>query len=148
MGISRDKKRPTWAYVWDGEKPEEFTDEDKRIIIDACDDGCVCVYYTDGDNYIADKCYSTVIFKHFKIIEEPEYRPFGTIEEYIEATKDRKDLRAINVIGREIYDLSTFYEKEIGDGYFAIHGYCLDSVTALKKWVWLDDRSPVGVKVK
>ena len=68
--ISRDKKNPTWAWVWDGDKPDKFTDDNKRIIIDACGSEAVCVYSLDEENYMAGKRYSTVIFDNYEIIKE------------------------------------------------------------------------------
>ena len=68
--ISRDKKNPTWAWVWDVDKPLVFTDDYKRIIIDVCGSEAVCVYYLDEENYMAGKRYSTVIFDNYEIIKE------------------------------------------------------------------------------
>ena len=145
MEISRDKKNPTWAYVWDGEKPEIFTEEDRRIIIDACEDGCICVSYADQDRYINDKRYSTVYFKYFQIIKGPEYRPIQTLEDYLEVVKRRKSLRIVSKDGTFTVNLSCgdfdYLRKKI---YF--RGY--DGEYLLENCVFCDDRSPVGVKVK
>ena len=141
--ISKDKKNPTWAWVWDGDKPEEFTDDDKRIIIDVCGAEAVCVYYHDEKNYMAGKRYSTVIFDNYEIIKEPTYRPFQTIEDYIEATKDRKDFRAISKDGQILYNgINIHY---LMPGKLTINGK-FDPEEFLTKFVWFDDRSPVGVK--
>ena len=142
--ISRDKKNPTWAWVWDGDpKPSFFSDDYKRIIIDACGSEAVCVYSLDEENYMAGKRYSTVIFDNYEIIKETTYRPFETIEEYIEATKDRKDFRAIRKDGQTITSLidadSRSDEKQIW-----FRGSSSRYIYA--DYVWLDDRSPVGVK--
>ena len=141
--ISRDKKNPTWAWVWDVDKPLVFTDDYKRIIIDVCGSEAVCVYYLDEENYMAGKRYSTVIFDNYEIIKEPTYRPFETIKEYIEATKDRKDFRAIRKDGQTITSLidadSRSDEKQIW-----FRGSSSRYIYA--DYVWLDDRSPVGVK--
>ena len=32
--ISRDKKNPTWVWVWNNEKPKQFKEEDKVILLD------------------------------------------------------------------------------------------------------------------
>jgi hypothetical protein len=145
MEISRDKKNPTWAYVWDGDKPEKFTEEDRRIIIDACEDGCVCVCSLDVERYISDKRYSTTLFQHYEISKEPEYRPIQTLEDYLEVVKRRKSLRIVSKGGTFTIDLYCgdfdYLKKKI---YF--RGY--DGEYLLENCVFCDDRSPVGVKVK
>jgi len=145
MEISRDKKNPTWAYVWDRDKPEKFTEDDKRIIIDACEDGCVCVCALDVERYISDKRYSTTFFQHYEIIKEPEYRPIKTLEDYLEVLKHRKNLRVVSKDDTFTVDLSCgdfdYLRKKI---YF--RGY--DGEYIFENCVFCDDRSPVGVKVK
>jgi len=145
MEISRDKKNPTWAYVWDGDKPEKFTEEDRRIIIDACEDGCVCVCSLDVERYILDKRYSTTLFQHYEISKEPEYRPIKTLEDYLEVVKHRKNLCIISKDDTFTVNLSCgdfdYLQKKI---YF--RGY--DGEYLLENCVFCDDRSPVGVKVK
>lgn len=141
--ISRDKKNPTWAYVWDGDKPEEFTDDDKRIIVDICGKYVMCVYATDEEHYLSGSRYSTVYYENYEIIKEPEYRPFVTIEEYIEATKDRKDFRIIKKDGKILYNGINLHYWITGK--LTINGN-IDSEEFFNNYVWLDDRSPVGVK--
>lgn len=140
--ISRDKKNPTWVWVWKYKEQEK----EKRIILDICGTKVICVNKGCEDDYINDLVYITSVWNNYKIIKEPTYRPIETLEDYIEATKDRKDLRAIDKKNKAIYDLSSFYSRSDGCGYFSISGYTLDSEIALQNCVWLDDRSPVGVK--
>lgn len=140
--ISRDKKNPTWAWVWQ----DNSEDKEKRIIIDICGKECMCTDEGYEENYMNNLPYQTWAGGNYEIIKEPTYRPIYTLEEYIKATKDRKDLRAIDKKNKAIYDLSSFYSRSDGCGYFSISGYTLDSKIALQNCVWLDDSSPVGVK--
>jgi len=141
--ISRDKKNPTWAYVWDGKKPDRFTDDYKRIIIDVCGNGCICVHADDKIRYSDNGVYDTETWSYYEIIKEPIYRPIYTLEDYIEATKDRKDLRVIEKNEIVIFNLVTgLINKDSKEIYFDGH----DGKYIYKNYVWLDDRSPVGVK--
>lgn len=141
--ISRDKKNPTWAWVWDGYKPLVFSDGYKRIIIDVCGSEAVCVYYLDEENYMAGKRYSTVFYDNYEIIKEPTYRPIETLEDYIEATKDRNNLRVIAKNETFTADLRYGDFDRVNNKMYFL-GY--DSEYIFKNCVWLDDRSPVGVK--
>ena len=140
--ISRDKKNPTWAWVWD-EKPLVFTDDYKRIIIDACGNGCICVDLGDEKRYMDNGIYDTRAHFFYEIIKEPTYRPFQTIEEYIEATKDRKDFRIIKKDGKILYNGINLHYWITGK--LTINGN-IDAEEFFNNFVWLDDRSPVGVK--
>lgn len=141
--ISRDKKNPTWAWVWDGKKPDKFTDDNKRIIVDACGNGCVCVMSGDETIYSDNGIYDIESWLFYEIIKEPTYRPIYTLEEYIEATKDRKDLRAISKDGTRILSLQEV-DANSGEGIIYFSGN--SSRYIYENYVWLDDRSPVGVK--
>ena len=140
--ISRDKKNPTWAWVWDKKKPEYFVEDDKRIIVDILKDCCKCVDIEDENNYQENLMYSTTCYKNFEIIKEPTYRPFETIEEYIEATKDRKDLRVICKDGTRILSL---HEVDANSGEGIIYFSGNSSRYIYENYVWLDDRTSVGV---
>lgn len=148
MEISGDKKNPTWAYVWNN---KDKSDIRKTIILDIFEPvprrintgTCMTVHGNDIENYVDGQSYCVCYFNYYEIIKNPEYRPFETIEEYIEATKDRKDLRAISKINNSIrsVDEITIIPR---DNTMLCRGKCSKDI--FNNYVWLDDRSPVGVK--
>ena len=146
--ISRDKKNPTWAYVWDY---KDKSDIRKTIILDIFEPvhgrintgTCLAVHGNDIENYINGLSYCLIYFNYYEIIKEPEYRHFETIEEYIEATKDRKDFRIIKKDGKILYNGINLHYWITGE--LTINGN-IDSEEFFNNYVWFDDRSPVGVK--
>ena len=140
--ISRDKRNPTWAWV--GDTIYDVTSKNKkRIIIDICDNGCIAVDNNCKARYNNNSTYSTERWSHFIIIKELTYRPFETIEEYIEATKDKKDLRIISKHCKKIINLDNVSEDSISV-YFCECKYNAKEI--FHDYLWLDDHSPVGVK--
>ena len=70
MEVSRDRKNPTWGYVWDSdERPEN---PEKRIIIETFDDGwCSIIARGNEKRYMDDKDIFTAInfVRHYEIID-------------------------------------------------------------------------------
>ena len=150
--ISRDKKNPTWVWVWNNEKPKQFKEEDKVILLDVFeslnaewDASCLCVEPNkeNEENYKNNRVYNTRYFKHYQITEKPTFRPIETLEDYIEATKKRKDLRVIAKDGTFIINLRYGDFDRVNNKMF-FRGY--DGKYIFENCVWIDDRSPVGVK--
>ena len=145
MEISRDKKNPTWAWVWDRNKPEKFSDNDKKIIADICREGVICVYFKDEEAYLAGSLYRTIPYENYEIIKNPEYRCIKTIEDYLEVVKDRKSLLVIAKDGSFTLNIG-LGDFDYLSGKVFFRGY--DGEYVFENCVFCDDRSPVGVKVK
>ena len=76
-------------------------------------------------------------------IKENEYRPIETLGDYIEATKDKTNLRVI--AKDETFTLNLRYgDFDRVKNKIFFRGY--DGEYIFENCVWLDDRSPVGVK--
>ncbi|HPJ86768.1 MAG TPA: hypothetical protein PLU55_01505 [Candidatus Pacearchaeota archaeon] len=108
-----------------------------------CGTKVICVNKGCEDDYINDLVYITSVWNNYEIIKEPTYRPIYTLEEYIEATKDRKDLRAISKDGTRILSL---HEVDANSGEGIIYFSGNSSRYIYENYVWLDDRTLVGVK--
>jgi len=66
-----EKYRGKPCYVWDGEKPEEFTDDDIRILSDYLPSACNrFITYSDGKNMESAKFVTS--WKHCEMVEENE----------------------------------------------------------------------------
>lgn len=140
--ISRDKKNPTWAWVGDSQVDVEAK-IDKRIVVSICENGVVCVINGDNKNFQNNKVFATMQWFYYEIIKEPTYRPIETLEDYIEATKNRQDLRVIAKDETYLLNLGMGQVNKENKK-ISFRGY--DGKYIFENCVWLDDRSPVGVK--
>ncbi len=80
----------------------------------------------------------------YRIKEEPEYRPYKTIEEAFNEAKKHgfwvKDKNKECLLCIKFIELTK--EKNI------YLGYSLYSKNVLEKYVWADDNSPCGIKIQ
>lgn len=103
---------------------------------------CVDPSGENEKNYRNGFVYNVRFFKHFQIINDPIYRAFETIEEFLEATKDRKDFRVISKDGKHIMSLTSIEVRSDKQIWFL--GSSSDYIH--NNYVWLDDRTIIGIE--
>ena len=133
--ISRDKKNPNWAMVWD--QPDE---KYKRIIIDVFNDGiCRCVVEGDEYDYEEGIFYYTMLWHHYEIIKPKTWRAFKDIEEF-KAEYVKRDPR----INHTRWDSIRTITKASND-YVRLGDQCITVQELFDEFTWLDG-STIGVE--